>query len=308
MYAGLLAVLLVALGVVLFLLGRSLGAFGGGSASSTKVAIPGDLIGKSFSEASAELSAAHLTAKEVDSPNAAAAGQVFRVVPEPGSRVASGSTVELDVSTGPSTSGALIIPNVVGTTYPQPGGQTLQAAGFVVVLQTTPSSSPYGTILSQDPPGGASGHQGDKVTVVVSTGPAAVTVPDVAGKTLADAAYALGQAGFRYTTQKEPSDSVPAGNVTRTDPPGGTQAPRGSTVTVFVSNGPATVSVPDVVGMTQAEATSTLEAKGFNAQVVSVTVFDPTEDGRVQSQSPQGGTLAPQGSTVTINVGRFGSG
>jgi serine/threonine-protein kinase len=133
-----------------------------------------------------------------------------------------------------------------------------------------------------------------------------VQVPDVTGKTLADATFALGQAGLRYTTAREPSNSVPSGDVIRTDPPANSSAPRGSTVTVYVSNGPAKVSVPSVIGMTQSDATATLTNAGFTVTATNVTVTDPTEDGRVQSQSPAGGSSAPQGSAVTIRVGKFG--
>jgi serine/threonine-protein kinase len=312
-YAVLLVILLAALGVMLYLLGRSLGAFGsgsggsGGSAKTATVAIPADLVGKTATDAKGELSQLGLTPNEVDSTNAATAGTVFKVVPNPGTKVAKASSVEIDVSTGPASSAFITVPDVVGQTYPDPAGTTIQRDGFTVNLVTQASDTkPRGIVLTEDPPGGAQAHQGDTVTLTVSTGAAPVTVPDVAGKTLSEATVALSRAGFRYTSTREPSTSVPSGEVTRTDPPAGSQATKGTVVTVYVSSGSPKVTVPSVVGMTQSDADSTLTAQGFVVNTVDVSVTDPTEDGRVQSQSPAGGTLANQGSTVTIRVGKLG--
>lgn len=308
-YAVLLAVLLAALGLVLVLLGRSLGVLGGSGsptpAAAKTVVVPTDLIGKAKADALAELTQAGLQPKEVDSANAAAAGTVFNTSPAPGTKVAPGSSVEVDVSTGPPTPAFITVPDVIGETYPQPAGDTLQSAGFVVNLISRSSDKPYGTVIDENPAGGSQGHQGDTVTLTVSTGPAPVTVPDVTGDTRAAAVRTLQQAGFAVTTTQEPSDSVPAGNVTRTDPTAGTRAAKGSTVTVYVSSGPSKVAVPSVVGMTEADATSTLEAKGFTVNSQTVLVTNPSEDGRVQSQSPVAGTMAAKGSTVTINVGKL---
>jgi serine/threonine-protein kinase len=307
-YGVLLAVLLVALVAVLYLLGRSLGLIGGSSGTGTPatIAIPSDLIGKSASAANAELSQDGFVPKEVDSPNAAPAGQVFKVSPDPGTQLKKGSPVEIDVSTGPPTTPFVTVPDVTGKTY-QAGGMALQQAGFVVGQpQTQPSDTvAAGTIIAESPAAGTEAHQGDTITLTVSSGKAPVAVPDVTGKALADATFALGQAGFKYTTHHENSTTVPSGDVTRTDPPAGTQAPKGSVVTVYISDGSAQVTVPNVVGKPAADANAALTAKGFVVNEVTVPVVDPGQDGVVQSQSPASGTTAPQGATVTIRVGKF---
>jgi beta-lactam-binding protein with PASTA domain/tRNA A-37 threonylcarbamoyl transferase component Bud32 len=310
-YAVVLVVLLSALAVVLYLLGRSLGYFGaasGTSSLSSTAVVPGDLVGKTTAAARAELTAAGLSTKEVDSANNAPAGQVFNVTPPGGTQLKRAGEVELDVSTGPQTAPFQTVPNVVGQTY-QNGGNLLQAANFVVAApQTLPSDTePYGIILAQDPAANSQAHQGATVTLTVSSGKAPVPVPDVTGKALADATYALGQDGFKYSTVREPSASLPAGTVTRTSPAPGTPAAKGTVVTVYVSSGPATVNVPSVVGMTSADANAALTAKGFQVSVTTVAVTDPAEDGRVQSQNPPGGSSANTGSTVTVQVGKLGA-
>jgi serine/threonine-protein kinase len=68
-----------------------------------------------------------------------------------------------------------------------------------------------------------------------------------------------------------------------------------------VSSGPKQVTVPDVVGATEASATSQLRAAGLEVSVVTIT--SPANAGRVISQNPGGGTKANEGSIVTITVG-----
>ena len=307
-YGVLLLVLLVALAGVLYLLGRSLGVFGASSGSGAPgtAVVPTDLIGKTASAAALELSHAGLVPKEVDSPNAAPTGQVYKVSPDPGTQLKKGNPVEIDVSTGTATTPFVTVPDVVGQSY-QTCGTALQQAGFVVGQPQVQASDTVanGVIIAESPAAGTEAHQGDTITLTVSSGKAPVAVPDVTGKALADATFALGQAGFKYTTRHESSANVPSGDVTRTDPPAGTQAPKGSVVTIYLSNGAAQTTVPNVVGQKAADANATLTAKGFVVSEQSVSVVDPSQDGLVQSESPAAGTTASQGSTVTIDVGKF---
>ena len=69
----------------------------------------------------------------------------------------------------------------------------------------------------------------------------------------ADAQAAFGS-DFKFEPTSEASDTIDKGNVTRTDPPVGTKVPVGSRVTVYISTGPATVQVPNLVGKSEADA------------------------------------------------------
>jgi eukaryotic-like serine/threonine-protein kinase len=62
--------------------------------------------------------------------------------------------------------------------------------------------------------------------------------------------------------------------------------------------------VPNVIGMTQEDATNTLKAAGFQVKVQTQVVTSDADDGRVLSQNPDGGTKADKGSVVTITVGK----
>ncbi len=133
-----------------------------------------------------------------------------------------------------------------------------------------------------------------------STGKTAA-VPLVNNEPLATAQQQIAQAHLRSTVVDRSSSSVRKGYVIDSNPPAGNNVAVNTLVTLYVSTGPASVSVPNVVGQQQAQAQSTLQGAGF---VVKVNT-DPTASqpaGQVISQSPSGGGTAPPGSTVTITV------
>jgi eukaryotic-like serine/threonine-protein kinase len=77
-------------------------------------------------------------------------------------------------------------------------------------------------------------------------------------------------------------------------------------VTLRVSSGPANVDVPDVTGMDESSATAHLEGAGFQVRVTDESTTDPSQDGSVIRQTPQGGATAAKGAVVTITVARIG--
>ncbi|TFC55038.1 PASTA domain-containing protein [Cryobacterium sp. TMT2-15-1] len=132
-----------------------------------------------------------------------------------------------------------------------------------------------------------------------------IPVPDLRGKSMSEATSTLTSAGFDVVDGGVTDSEMPAGTVARTDPAGGSSASRGSTVTVYSSNGALKI-VPDVVGKTEAEATSTLAGFGIVKQEQDVT--DPKQVGTVLSMTPTAGSGAAAGSAVTIVVGKLAAG
>jgi membrane peptidoglycan carboxypeptidase len=132
-----------------------------------------------------------------------------------------------------------------------------------------------------------------------------IPIPDLRGKSMAEAQSTLVAAGFDVVDGGVTDSEMPVGTVARTDPAGGTSASRGSTVTVYSSNG-TFVLVPDVVGQTEAAARAALS--GFTVSKQEQDVTDPRQVGTVISMTPAGGTGAAAGSPVTIVIGRLGAG
>jgi serine/threonine-protein kinase len=212
-----------------------------------------------------------------------------------------GSDVTIFVSSGAAP---LNVPDVVGQDEAA-ARAALERAGFtnVTVTSRADNDAPAGRVLEQTPRANDQAAKDAPVTLIVSSGREKVVVPDVRGRDLAEAANLLGQQDFQTTTRSQASDSVAEGKVITTDPPPGQQADRNSLVTIFVSTGPETASVPDVEGQTQAQATADLQRAGFGVDVRSEPAQNDNDVGKVISQDPGPNDTASKGSTVTITVG-----
>ncbi|HVF76017.1 MAG TPA: Stk1 family PASTA domain-containing Ser/Thr kinase [Acidimicrobiales bacterium] len=299
-YVALLLVMLAALAVLLFLLGRTLGIFGGEGGPAT-VTVP-SVIGKTADEAERMLTSSGLRVERKLEHNQAALNTVFKQDPGGGEKIPKDSLVTITISQGE----ALVkVPSVVGDNVDDATDE-LRTAGFEVQTTSQPDrSAPAGRVLSQDPRGGAEAQKGSVVKLAVSSGKPKVTVPNVANKDETAARDDIVNAGLKVKTVQEASDTVPQGKVIRTDPTGGTEVDEGATVTIFVSSGPAQVDVPNVVGMTEEEATKKLKDAGFQVKVQTRPVTDEEDDKRVIDQDPDVGTKRPKGSVVTITVGQL---
>jgi serine/threonine-protein kinase len=234
----------------------------------------------------------------VREPNTRPEGEVVAQDPEEGALKPIGTTVKLSVSSG----GVKVkVPRVKGLTSEAAIKQLEDLQFQVNVVPQQDDVVPVNIVIRTSPKAGTRLDPNSVVTVVVSQGPAPVLVPDVSGLSQVEATQRLANAGFRVAATTEPSSSVPIGQVVRTQPSAGSPAAKDSTVTLVISSGPKQVTVPDVVGQSQASATSALENEGFRVEVTTVT--SPGSAGRVISQSPTGGSRANSGSTVTITVG-----
>ncbi len=179
----------------------------------------------------------------------------------------------------------------------------VQNAGFNVNLINQTDTHPAGTVIAQSPLGGVRTDAGSTVTLTVSQGLGNVGVPPVVGLPEAQAKQAIKRAGLKVARVQSEGSSLPAGEVTSTDPGAGVSVPAGSEVTLFVSAGKTAVlvPVPDVTGQAQADARATLKAAGFG--VSSTTQASSTiKPGQVISQSPTAGTKVAPRSTVSLVI------
>ena len=133
---------------------------------------------------------------------------------------------------------------------------------------------------------------------------AMVTVPTFSqSSTEAAVRKKLEALGLVLSSKTDTDSTLPAGNVTKQRPTAGTQVKKGSTVTVWFSAGPQSVTVPTVKGMTQDEARKALEAAGF--EVGSSTQTEDSTDvakDHVTRTDPDAGTSAEKGSTILLYI------
>ena len=133
--------------------------------------------------------------------------------------------------------------------------------------------------------------------------PEAVSVPNVVGLSQADAKSQIEAAGLEWelNPEKVASDTVDKDAVASTDPAGGAQAEKGSTVRVTISSGPDSVTLPDnLVGMSPDEARQAVEALGLKWEVNSSKVAsDTVAEGKVAQTNPSPGSKVKAGQTIT---------
>ena len=209
------------------------------SRSVVVVTVP-DVTGLTQEEAQRQLKDAGLAVEATSAYSDSPAGQVVEQAPATGSSLNEGGTVTITVSQGAVP--VVAVPNVMGQSQSAATGQ-LQQAGFqVTVVKAYSTSVPSGTVAGQNPPSGVFAERGATVQITVSQGappPDSVTIPDVSGQTQSAATQVLEDAGFAVEVIKAYSDGVPVGSVMGQAPTAGLSSPKGATVTIAVSTGPA---------------------------------------------------------------------
>jgi eukaryotic-like serine/threonine-protein kinase len=226
--------------------------------------------------------------------------QVLDQDPNAGEEADGGSTVTLEVSGGP---GEVLVPAVENLTEAQ-AVRELQKADLKVTTDPEFSDSvKKGIAIRTVPKEGDSVTKGTRVRLLVSQGPEKVTVPDVTGLSQDSAESRLRAAHLVAAVGEQESEDVPEGDVISQSPTSGSEVTRGSTVNITVSTGTPKVTVPDVVGMREARANSSLSGAGLKPVRQEREVTDLAQDGVVLEQRPGSGSEADKGSQVIIVVG-----
>ena len=180
----------------------------------------------------------------------------------------------------------------------------LEDAGFTVKELTEPSMDvDEGKATRTAPASGVPTTPDSEVTLYVSSGPEKVKLPDFRGKTEKEARAELRKLGFT-DVKKEETDSTDAlkDKVVRTTPARDTQAAVNSPVVLFIGTGPKSVTVPELVGQTEAQARATLDQLGL--EPVTVEGDSERPEGQVVSSSPNAGESVRVGSVVQMTISR----
>jgi serine/threonine-protein kinase len=288
----------LAVGLVLALL-----AGAGGAAwylgSARFIPVPG-VVGLSQKDATAKLASAELRLDVTGTAfsETVAAGTVISADPPGGSDVRKGSSVGVVLSKGPER---YAVPSVAGQSLAD--ATTLLTDNSLKVgaqRQVYDPKIAKGKVVTTDPKAGTRLKKNTPVVLVVSRGPKPVPVPDVAGTSVGKATDTLTKLGLKVTSTEKYSDSVDSGKVISTNPDPGTALLPGASVELVVSKGPPPVTVPNVVDAGRDAAIATLKAAGLKVSVEEPLGVTPLN--RVLRQSPDGGSVVPKGTTVTIQI------
>ncbi|MFI7285431.1 Stk1 family PASTA domain-containing Ser/Thr kinase [Streptomyces anulatus] len=179
--------------------------------------------------------------------------------------------------------------------------EELEKKGFTVNVTTEESEKTEGTVIEQDPKGGAQAADGAEITITVAmqtTDP----MPDVRTRQYDAAVAQLNQLGFTNVSRADVDSEKPAGEVVEQTPAGPSKQAKDAQIVLKVSKGPPQpeqVQIPgDIGNRPYQEVKAQLEGLGFVVALSQGSVDKP--NAKVITSSPAPTTPADKGSTVTL--------
>ncbi|MEU5691083.1 Stk1 family PASTA domain-containing Ser/Thr kinase [Actinosynnema sp. NPDC020468] len=162
-----------------------------------------------------------------------------------------------------------------------------------------------GKVAEQNPAAGTKVGKGSAVTVKIGKAPDKVTLPDVTDTDVDQAKANLENLGFKVQT-KDVDSAKEQGTVLDQNPPAGKVA-KNSVVTLSVSKGNQ-LTMPDLTGLSESQARGRLNQLGWTgdlSQTGTEAVQDPSQNGKIRSQSVQQGQPLAKNQRITVVVGEF---
>lgn len=200
---------------------------------------------------------------------------------------------------------SLVVPRVIELT----GGEAqrrLVGAGFRVKFdgEMPHPRLPNGAVVWQDPPPLSAYGSGAMIHLFTSSGPARAVIPDVIGLEGQLARRIIAAAGLTVRGVDSVASPAERGSALGTRPAAGITADPGAAITLVVSAGPANTAIPDVTGMTSAQAREALFKVGLSVGRVTPQVAVGKVPGTVILQRPSAGALAAKDGRVDLIVAK----
>ncbi len=267
--------------------------------NSAYATIPDGLVDSDFETVRSTLLTAGLIVDKLEEfSEEVEAGIVMSVDPEAGTVLAKDSVVKVTVSKGPEIV-MVEIPSVTGDSQDE-AINTLKEAGLKVsVEQEYHDEVESGDVIRQSPEAGEEVEIGTKVTIVVSKGSNKVSVPNLIGKTLTEASQALEERGLSLSSNYEEdySDSIEAEHIMRQSIDADSSVELGTSVTVTLSKGKSTVTVPNLSG-TKEDMERLIRDAGLTPNVTQE--HSEAAAGTILSMSHSSGTAVAPGTTIDV--------
>ncbi|WP_295806496.1 Stk1 family PASTA domain-containing Ser/Thr kinase [uncultured Corynebacterium sp.] len=230
-------------------------------------------------------------------------GKVIRINPAEGSELQKKSSVTLTVSSGKEITE---VPDLTGMTVEE-ATQALEEASLELKedIEQVNDDAPTGEIISQNPAGGSQLSKGSKIHITVSKGQKDVSVPDVSGMDRDRAVEMLSSMDFEVNVNSVDSE-LPENQVIKVAEKG-QKLPKGSTVTIEVSNG-MLIQAPDLVHSTQGEAESALRAKGWSGSLEvgeHIPTSNPIDSDKIGWASVKRGDVIRKDATIDVRFWEF---
>ncbi len=230
---------------------------------------------------------------------------VYSQDPKPSVLARNGDTI---IITYNPASNPVVVPLVRGLTVKEATG-LLAPLGLQLAIAEVRNDPkiPENQIIGQDPKVDTQVRAGSVIAVIVSGGIGEATVPNIQGQVSTAALQFMQSAPYNFivTLAEEANSTVEKGRVIRTEPAIGEPISFGSPIIIFISKGGTKVTMPQVEGLTEADARSQLTAVGLTPDIKYQEVpSGNANDGKVVTQGTDAGTQIEAGSTVRLTVGR----
>jgi serine/threonine-protein kinase len=204
-------------------------------------------------------------------------------------------------TTGPGARTA--VPNVVGSTSAAAQRALARARLDSKVVRSFDETARPGVVLAGEPAAGSQVRRGSTVTLTVSQGPERYAVPDLVGRTQAEAQQRISDARLTIGAVSQAfSETVPQGQVISTAPAAKTSVKRAASVGLVISQGRQPIELADWTGRPADQAVAALTAAKLKVDAKK-DWSDTVPKGSVVSQSPPTGTLF-QGDPVALVVSK----
>lgn len=205
----------------------------------------------------------------------------------------------------------VVVPSLVGESYEEIRSQIASAGEVKLVLESSDYNSEYdeGEIYHQTPSPSTVVKQGSSVKVKVSLGNNVVIVKDYTNRDSAEVFRELNKSGIQYEEMAAFSDTIPTGNVIRTEPAATEEFSTDEVMMVYVSQGPQEqkVSIPPVEGLDLNTAKSLLMS--YRLRIANIKeveadsdLYDYSSPGTIVRQSPEAGEMVSAGSAIDVMV------
>jgi serine/threonine-protein kinase len=266
-----------------------------------------DVVGQTLAAATQHLKADDLTVNTAPKHSKLAINTVISSSPKAGKSIAKGGLVTLTVSTG-VTLIPVTIRDYIGMSLANAEGELLsqKLLYHLSYIPTASSGQIPGVVLNQTPVVGTKTHTGVEVLLYVLASNATYPLTSVNGFTQVAAGSSLNKQSLSPSPNlgHTCSNTIAPGLVVSTVPVAGALVSANSVVRLIVSSGPCNVYVASVVGDTESAATSALVGQGLQPNYTTdpTAVCTPGSPQTVATQSPQGGSPTPYGSTVNLTL------
>ena len=202
--------------------------------------------------------------------------------------------------------GTVRVPSLIGIQFEQ-ARFSLDSLGLEAHQgdMRTSKDYPIGTVIAQNPLSGTLVKKGRRIYVAISGGEQLVQVPNLRGKTIRDAKFALERNGLRIgVISYAVNDSFPVNTIMGQSVAAFVRAKRGTNVSVTVNQGMSSdrISVPDVVGKTLTDAGKILANYGFKIGTLNYQLSTTLLPNTIVDQYPRPGELSEQGRAVDLFV------